>query len=650
MQKRGGKMRLPTILSKEHLMKHGRIVLVVSAAMLLPLLACESSDEVTANDPPISADVARVSTAMLVTPEEAAALVSARSQVFGGMQLRDTVPGYVLSGNPQETSVGAVNGSVQPIFELNADDQIIINWNVTDSMAATFAAAIHLPPWMQLAKVATLEDEDLSFAITLHVFKSSGLSTGNKAEWKTYVTVGEDPTPRVLVFDKQSSEAGIDPIEVVSIPTGPVDWSISGGVATGLIVDQGNYLSVTVPQINMQRRAVDIEVLNAADTTYSLAGPPVKLYYNSSVARGKVDATDTSCAQINGNIPWLDFTHEVTSILFPPNGQMLAQPLASLYLPVAEEVEVAYGSFVVSILGSFQPGSPYPPMTPEQGFPMLMEQFGAHPTLIFALMSFYDALGVMQGKVPLLSFKTAVNPKPLFVNYKISNKKVKAFEAAFLPAGFKLSKIKLVKEQKKPEYALSLNIYKLEGNSPETSGYRAEWSTYVKKDGDSNPRFLILKAYSTAPGLDPVYASAHYDPSHFMSIFSPPAVVEYTSDNGALAVTVGTLNAECMMDPSSCFMEELLAYAMIQIPADAIPASPTKAWMAANDFMFWGNGVADLGFFDSTVNDAELLVFTPTESDVLIDSNFSEFVDAKPMSIILFGSGQNFALKAWGNI
>ncbi|MCU0663459.1 MAG: hypothetical protein MUC50_14175 [Myxococcota bacterium] len=631
-------------------MKFTKIFAIASTALWLPVMGCESADEATSDEASARAGARHARTVELLTPEETATLIGARSQAFGGMQLRDSVPGYVLSGNPQDFSVGAVNGSAQPIFELNADDQIIIHWNVPDSMASAFAAALALPASMQLTPIAPLENDELGYTITLNVFKSSGLSTGNKAEWKTYVTVGGDPTPRALVFDKQSSEAGIDPIEVLSIPTGPVDWSISNGVATGLIVDQANYLSITVPQVNLQPRSQDIEVLSAADTTYSLMSTPVKMYYNSSVARGKVNATDVNVAQITGNMPWLAFTGEVKSILFPPSGKMLTQPLASVYMPADFFQETAYGSFVMNILGSFQPGSPNPPITPEQGFPMLMQQFGPNPTLVFGLMSFYNALGVMQGQVPLLSFKTAANPKPLFINYLIPKKNVKAFEAAFVPAGYKLSKIKFVHQQKNPEYAISLNIYKLEGNSAETSGYRAEWSTYVKKDGDPHPRFMILKAVSTAPGLDPVYAAAHYDPSNFMSIFSPPAVVQYTSDSGALSVTVGTLNAGCVIDPTSCVMEELLAYAMIQIPANAVPASPTAAWMAANDSMFWTNGVADLAYFDATVNDAELLVFKPKNTDVLVDSNFAGFVEPTPMSIILFGSGQNFALKAWGNI
>jgi hypothetical protein len=271
------------------------------------------------------------------------------------------------------------------------------------------------------------------------------------------------------------------------------------------------------------------------------------------------------------------------------------------------------------------------------------------PTVYWALLDLYQGLGIFQGtEKPKLFFSLLENPQTLFINFEIPRAKVKAFEKAFLPDNFELAKIRFYPEQRRPVYAVSLNVYESVGQN--ISGFRAEWSTYVinPAEDDPKPRFSVLEAQTNVGGFDAVTALERYvpgldlsSPEGLLQLIEPPSdEFEYVANEAAgIQLRVRDIEERIEVDVS-------IAYP----PARRIlHTNPTTDWMEANDFVYWGE-VADILKYSRKVMFADLLVFDARSSDIIRDSTFADYVKPEPLPIIIWNGGQDIALEPWGNL
>ena len=93
-----------------------------------------------------------------------------------------------------------------------------------------------------------------------------------------------------------------------------------------------------------------------------------------------------------------------------------------------------------------------------------------------------------------------------------------------MPAGFSLTPIEPY-EGLGSRYFLSLNVYLAGGLAP---GLRAEWSTYVRKDGDSAIFFMIVEAETSGYSIDSL--------NPFNPITLPADVFGYKLDDSVLKI------------------------------------------------------------------------------------------------------------------
>lgn len=584
-----------------------------------------------------------------LTEDDLAALLQVRPALFGGSEIQAALE--------QST----INGEQPPLFGYDTADRAILSWTIEDHVAESFALAIGLPPWMSLAKVSPITGKQLpsgkgkghqraqpeSYRMLVDIANTERTVQGTLVEWKTFVTVGADPVPRLLRFDFQNAIPGVDLLDLFAPPFGLVEWSVDGRRASGNVTDGARTLNIEIPLDRRhgkpgpdKHQRFTEEFLTAGEQVFSPMGSRSRYYYDGSSVSAEITSVDPrSCSVIN-TFPWAAFAGPLDSVnVVSGKTEHLVQPIG---LPVKP------GSFEAGLFAQLS-GMILGGADEDDVFALLGQAGGSDkfPTLYYGMLHLYQALRIFAGQeLPKLQFSLKRSPMAVFINFEIPPQNVRAFEEAFLPDHFELAKIRFYPEQKKAIHAVTLNVYEAVGQS--VSGYRAEWSTYVLNPNEENPqpRFSIIEAQTTSFGLDPLGAldainSGRFDPNDLFTLLEGPAdVFEYSLDeDDGLNITIRDFAEELEVDVSMAYPEE----------ADILHTRPLKRWMEANDLVYWGEA-ADVLKYDSNVMFAELIVFPAGPEDLISDNAFSEYVDPEPLPIILWNGVQDIALEPWGNL
>lgn len=601
-----------------------------------------------------------------INEEEKNILLQARAQVFGG------------SGIQAASEQTTINGEQPPIFGYDTADRVILAWKVRNRDAADFAQAAGIPPWMSLAKVSPITENQYSwdrwrskpkqknFYILAEIANTDRFIQGPLVEWKTFVTIGPDPVPKLVRFDVQHGQGGIDFLDLFAAPFGVVDWNVSDEAAKGIVTDGTLILDIDIPfkkasqgkysfwdYYNWSRsnysppQRLSEEFLTAGERVFSTRGSQARYYYDGSAVSAKIKSVNLRDVQITNTFPWAEFTGPLKAAVVLQNAtRHLVQPIGLPVEPDSGEAAL-FGQLTGMVLALTEEGQPV--FSEEEVFGALQQASTSDrfPTLFFGVLDLYQSLQSFTGQeLPKLQFSLKTEPKTVFINFEIPFWKARAFKKKFLPDNFQLAKIRFYPEQRRPVYAVSLNVYESVGQS--VSGFRAEWSTYVINPDEENPkpRFSVLEAQTTSFGLDPLHTlevlrSGGYDPSDLFSIIEGPAeVFDFSLDEeNGLNITLRDLAEEIAVDVSVAYPSE----------RRILRTRPLKSWMEANDFVYWGE-IADVLKYDSNVMFADLIVFRAGHNDLIKDTAFSKYVNPRPLPIILWDGPQDLALEPWGNL
>jgi hypothetical protein len=598
-----------------------------------------------------------------LTQEEIGALLQVRPVIFGGSEIQAAL---------QQSTI---TGAQPPIFAYNAADRAIIAWKIDDLMAGSFAEAINLPPWMSLAKVSSITEKQMprergkrpndaqpgSYFMLLDIANAERFVQGTIVEWKTFVTVGADPVPRLLRFDVQRAIPGVDLLDVFTPPFGAVEWRVSDESASGFVTDGTSLLDISLSlqpgqdprdrrerssresgdmQKSARHRRFTEEFLTAGERVFSSLGSQARYYYDGSSVSAELLAIDPRSINITNTFPWAGFAGPLDSVsIVSGRTEHLVQPIGLPVEPGSGE-SILFAQLTGMVLGG---------ASPELVFETLAQVSGSqsYPTLYYGVLHLYQALQIFSAQeLPKLVFSLKPSPKTVFINFEIPQHKVRAFRDAFLPDHFELAKIRFYPEQSKPVYAISLNVYDAVGQS--VSGFRAEWSTYVinPNEEDPQPRFSIIEAQTSAFGLDPLSAleaikSPEFDPNDLFTLLEGPSdVFDFSLDEQTgLNIKVADFDEGIEVDVAVPYPAE----------EDILRTRPLREWMEANDRVYWGE-VADILKYDSNVMYADMIVFEAGDDAVIKDNAFAEFIDPKPLPIILWDGVQDIALEPWGNL
>ncbi len=247
--------------------------------------------------------------------------------------------------------------------------------------------------------------------------------------------------------------------------------------------------------------------------------------------------------------------------------------------------------------------------------------------LMYGTLSRQTAADVFKGtEQPLLKFEVLDDPPSLFVNFEIRPDKVDDLvEFLDLPSGFALTPITIL-EGDTPRLYLSLNIYAVYGLRGLLTGNRAEWSVYVTKN-EGRPSFMVVDAKASELTLDSV------------NWFTPGTELTHRRTNDGLSSFVAA-------DDGLSF-SSLVAQSGIWKAAHMYP---DPSWVAANDRIYWRDGVADRTYYDGDSVDTPVLSVDPEEMTMTDSTVWRQFVDPKPVSVLVYETGFELVISPWYNL
>lgn len=247
-----------------------------------------------------------------------------------------------------------------------------------------------------------------------------------------------------------------------------------------------------------------------------------------------------------------------------------------------------------------------------------------------------DAYNVGLGtEHPIVEFSVVDSPPSIFVNWPIPDAQAAAFAAFIgLKPGFTLAKVKILEDDPTPRYWLSLNVYRVSGI---TNGLRAEWSTYVD-DGTGVPRFMIVRARAAEGSIDPIGPLA------------PPEPFQHAL--GVDDVITTDMKKTVIVDGNPVLTPDNLFNSTIDLPAvgDRDYVLPDKEWVAANDFIYWMNGVNDRTFYNSSAHSASLISVDLADVTVDDDSDWAPYLEPVPAHVLVYLDAIQFAIAPWWNV
>jgi hypothetical protein len=211
----------------------------------------------------------------------------------------------------------------------------------------------------------------------------------------------------------------------------------------------------------------------------------------------------------------------------------------------------------------------------------------------------------------------------LYFNWEIPAPNVSRLESALqLPArGFRIAPIEIIRGEAPRPY-LSLNYYATTIAGVPT--YRTEWATYVVKQGDPRPRYLVIDVQSSQPGADPTYPG----------FIKPATPVSYTIDGRRVQVSSADYQAS-FMRPA---------------PGGEKTVKIGRPWALANDALYWTNGVADTALYNRILIDASPISVNPSSAAVSNASPWAAFISGRPSNILLFTEPLEFAFTPYFNL
>ena len=234
------------------------------------------------------------------------------------------------------------------------------------------------------------------------------------------------------------------------------------------------------------------------------------------------------------------------------------------------------------------------------------------------------------GNAPWLNFNVGENPNSLFINFEFSGESSRqAFEAEHLPAGFSLAPLRIL-DTDEPRYFLVVNIYQSSGRL--VQGARAEWSVFIHDPATGVPRFLVIQAAAAAVTADPVNLLVPAQP--VLHLLEPEAIVSYVGVEDDDAGTVQEYFSSRINWP--------------QPPATNV--SLDRQFVAANDYIFWGNAVADRGLYNSSVHNRPVASIAPGEISLVDNSRWTAYINPEPVHTLVYRNSLEIAISPWSNL
>jgi hypothetical protein len=218
-------------------------------------------------------------------------------------------------------------------------------------------------------------------------------------------------------------------------------------------------------------------------------------------------------------------------------------------------------------------------------------------------------------------FNVEADPPSIYINFRVPTERVAALQEMLeLPDGLALAPIRCL-DGEEPFHCITLNAYRVSGL---VNGVRAEWSAFVR-DASGVPRYLVVEAQSDVGSMDPVH------------LVTRAGSMQHLLEGDRLRTRIET--------PSG----EFIAEARLPAPGDREALRAAPEWVAANDFIYWRNGICDRTFYDAALAYAPLWRVPLEDLRIEDGSAWREFVEPQPVHAVLLSKRVQFAMSPWWN-
>lgn len=507
----------------------------------------------------------------------------------------------------------------QPIIDFIVEDtppSIFYNFIVPDSMAAALSEEIPLPENFTLAKIRLLEgDTEPHYYISLNIYRVTGVTIGLRAEWSTYIYDENDPTgkPRFMVIEARTDNYSMDPVDIITLPSA-FTHDFENSEITTLIKDTKYWAGLIPYKVDYFESSIDLsggnytevrgsrEWIVANDFIYWKNGVCDRAFYNGMMHNGPLYSIDPGACTFKEKSKWADFIEPgpESVLVF---GDRLEYAISPWYNISDDDLQLGYTAkrnrlFIKSVL--------------------------------YSMMSLARSAQIVAGKAqPLIRFDVAATPPSIFINYRVPDANAAALAQAIpLPEGYTLAKLRLLESDPEPYYYLCLNVYAVTGI---TNGLRAEWQVFVNVPNDpvdsAKPRCIVIEARTDNYSMDPV------------DIITFPGILEHAIDGNTIYTYAGS-SGNTFFESTITLPEEGYRYY----------ADGMREWLEANDYIYWLNGVCDKAYYSGTLVDVGIVRADPSDYVIKDTTQWMDFTDPDPESVLVFMNGLEFVLSPWWNL
>lgn len=188
---------------------------------------------------------------------------------------------------------------------------VYINFEIKKELADEFANYINLADGISLTPIRCIEGEKASLLLTLNIYEVTGLVSGARAEWSTYIS-DRDGISRYMVLEAQAARGSMDPVNLVT-RAGRVEHSRSGNILSSRVYAKGRKQFSARLRLDESHpvAAISPEWITANDSIYWRNGVYDRVWYNGSMFNAKVRSMPPADVRIEDSSHWAQYLEPV---------------------------------------------------------------------------------------------------------------------------------------------------------------------------------------------------------------------------------------------------------------------------------------------------------------------------------------------------
>ncbi len=155
---------------------------------------------------------------------------------------------------------------------------------------------------------------------------------------------------------------------------------------------------------------------------------------------------------------------------------------------------------------------------------------------------------------------------------------------------------------------------------------------YIHDPVTGEPRFTVVQAAAASIAADSVRLLTLPEP--VTHLLTPSAITSYVG----------------VVDPVTK-VETPYFSSSINWPQPATSnARLAREFAVANDYIFWGNGVADRGLYNSTVFNRDVVLLDNTQVSLVDDSRWKDYINPAPVHTVVYRNPLDIVVSPWWNL